>query len=111
MLRALTACLFIFLLTAMPVTADWWSDNGDSAGAEDIDAGAQAETSANDDLVRDAQGPGQPQSNAQPQVPMIYDAWGRPYVYGMPYGYGPTFGYGMGYVAGPYPRSGSSPRR
>ena len=110
--RAFPAYFFaVSLFVAMPVPADWWSDNGDSAEVEDIDSGAKSETSANDDLVRDAQGPGQPQNNGQNQVPMIYDAWGRPYIYGMPYGYGPGFGYGMGYIAGPYNRGGVSSRR
>ncbi|MEY4684982.1 MAG: hypothetical protein RLZ25_1441 [Pseudomonadota bacterium] len=103
--------LFLSLLAAGSVSADWWSDNGDSASSEDIDADAKPETSANDDLVRDAQGPGQPQNNGQSQAPMIYDAWGRPYVYGMPYGYGAGFGYGMGYMAGPYPRGAVGIRR
>jgi len=112
MLRTLSPYFLVFsLLMALPVAADWWSDNGDSAGAEDIDSGATSETTANDDLVRDAQGPGQPQNNSQNQAPMIYDAWGRPYVYGMPYGYGPGFGYGMGYMAGTYTRGGGNPRR
>lgn len=112
MLRHLPPYLLVLsLLAAVPVSADWWSDNGDSAQAEDIDSGAKPETSANDDLVRDAQGPGQPENTQQNQAPMIYDAWGRPYVYGMPYGYGPGFGYGMGYLAGPYPRGAASPRR
>jgi len=103
--------LLLPLVLTVPVSADWWSDNGDSANAEDIDADAKSETTANDDLVRDAQGPGQPQDRQQAQAPMVDDAWGRPYVYGMPYGYGPGFGYGMGYMAGPYPREGVSPRR
>lgn len=112
MLRTLTPYLILFaLLVPLPASADWWSDNGDSAGAEDIDSGAQSETTANDDLVKDAQGPGQPQNNPQNQTPMMYDAWGRPYAYGMPYGYGPGFGYGMGYMAGPYARGGVRPGR
>jgi hypothetical protein len=112
MSRLLYPLFVILALTvAVPVSADWWSDNGDSANAEDIDADAKPETTANDDLVRDAQGPGQPQANQASQAPMIYDAWGRPYVYGMPYGYGPGFGYGMGYMSGPYPQGAVAPRR
>jgi hypothetical protein len=103
MLRVLPLLLLAFSLwVTEPVRADWWSDNGDSTSSEDIDSDAKPETSANDDLVRDAQGPGQPQDNTQHQTPMMYDAWGRPYAYGMPYGYGAGFGYGMGYMAGPY---------
>ncbi len=110
--RLLIPLVVVFTcLTAVPVSADWWSDNGDSANVNDIDADAKSETTANDDLVRDAQGPGQPQDNQAPQAPMIYDAWGRPYVYGMPYGYGPGFGYGMGYMAGPYPGGAARSRR
>ena len=112
MLRTLTPYLMaLSLLIALPVAADWWSDNGDSAGAEDIDSGAKSGTSTDDDLVRDARGPGQPQNNQQNQAPMVYDSWGRPYVYGMPYGYGPGFGYGMGYMAGPYPQAMDRVRR
>lgn len=112
MSRLLSSYLLVVgLIVTVPAVADWWSDNGDSASAEDIDSDAKPETSANDDLVRDAQGPGQPQSSQQTQTPMVYDAWGRPYVYGMPYGYGPGFGYGMGYMAGPYPGGVVNPKR
>lgn len=90
--------------------ADFWSDTGDSASSEDIDSGARSETTTDQDLVNDAQGPGQPQDAPQSQVPTLYDPWGRPYVYGMPYGYGPGMGYGMGYFAGPY-SGGAAPGR
>jgi len=81
-----------------PVSADWWSDNGDTANAQDIDAGAQPETTADNDLVKDAQGPGQPQVDSSSSAPIVYDGQGTPYVYGMPYGYGASFGYGYGYM-------------
>lgn len=103
MFRPIIIFAVIGLLSMTPATADWWSDNGDSAPAEDIDAGAQPETSADDQIVKDAQGPGQPASNTPAQVPMMYDNWGRPIAYGMPYGYGPAFGYGMGYISAPRP--------
>jgi len=81
-----------------PVSADWWSDNGDSANAQDIDSGAQSETTTDNDLVQDAQGPGQPQVDSSASTPIVYDGQGNPYVYGMPYGYGARFGYGYGYM-------------
>lgn len=98
------SCLFM----AMPGTSvgDWWSDNGDTAPSADIDSGSRAETTADEDLVNDARGPGQPQDEPNSQVPVLYDPWGRPYTYGMPYGYGPWMGYGAGYMAGPYPAGG-----
>lgn len=87
---------------AVPMAwADWWSDNGDSADAQDIDAGARAETDTDADLLRNANGPGEPQDPPQPRVPVLYDGWGFAHPYGMPYGYGPYFGYGDGYIGGP----------
>jgi hypothetical protein len=94
--------LAVLILSAPMAEADWWSDNGDEADAQDIDSGAKSETSTDDDLIKDAQGPGQPQDdNSSQRTPVIYDAWGRPYGYGMPYGYGSSFGYGNGYISGP----------
>ena len=112
----LMASLIIGLTVQSPWSAaDWWSDNDDNADVQDIDAGAKPETSADDDLVRNAVGPGQPQNDDQsPSTGVIYDAWGRPYAYGMPYGYGPGFGYGYGYMSGPYDvagRAGGGGRR
>ena len=100
----LMASLIIGLCVQSPWSAaDWWSDNDDNPDVQDIDAGAKPETSTDDDLVRNAVGPGQPQNDDQsPSTGVIYDAWGRPYAYGMPYGYGPGFGYGYGYMVGPY---------
>lgn len=102
MARILTTFTVLLCLHS-PLQADWWSDNGDSAQAEDIDSGAQAETPTNNQIVRDARGQGQPSADSNAVVPMMYDNWGRPIAYGMPYGYGPAFGYGSGYVANPYP--------
>ena len=74
--------------------ADWWGDNGDSANAEDIDAGAQREETTNDDLVRDANGPGQPQNQTPSQNAPVYDGYGYPFAFGVPYGFSPLMGYG-----------------
>jgi len=104
MKHLLMAGLIIGLTVQSPGSAaDWWSDNDDNPDVQDIDAGAQAETDTDDDLLKNAVGPGQPQNDDQsPSTGVIYDAWGRPYAYGMPYGYGPAFGYGYGYISGPY---------
>jgi hypothetical protein len=108
-----TISLLAVLLSAAPmVEADWWGDNGDTADVEDIDSGEKPETTTDDDLIRDAQGPGQPQDdNSSQRTPVIYDSWGRPYGYGMPYGYGYGFGYGNGYMAGPMVGRGGGGRR
>ncbi len=95
--------IFIVLVAGLasplaPVSADWWSDNGDTANAQDIDSGAQPETTTDNDLVKDARGPGQPQVDSSSGAPVVYDARGNAYGYGMPYGYGPRFGYGYGYM-------------
>lgn len=71
------------------------ADDGDGAELQDIDAGAQSETSDDDDIMRSSNGPGQPQ---QDPVLTVYDRNGYPSVYGYPYGYGYPFGYGYGYV-------------
>ena len=97
--------LLFFALTGASL-GDWWSDNGDTAPSSDIDSGARSETTADEDLVNDARGPGQPQDEPTSQTHVLYDPWGRPYTYGMPYGYGPWMGYGTGYMAGPYPAAG-----
>lgn len=94
--------VFLTLLVGLgtqipPVSADWWSDNGDTANAQDIDAGAQSETTTDNDLVRDAQGPGQPQVDPSTGSPVMYNGGGNAYYYGMPYGWAPRFGYGYGY--------------
>ena len=104
MKHLLMAGLIIGLTVQSPGSAaDWWSDNDDNPDVQDIDAGAQAETDTDDDLLKNAVGPGKPQNDDQsPSTGVIYDAWGRPYAYGMPYGYGPAFGYGYGYISGPY---------
>lgn len=102
--------VFLLVVPVLAVQADWWSDQGDSAPNEDIDSGARSETTADQDLVNDAQGPGQPQDSNQNSTHTLYDPWGRPYTYGMPYGYGPWMGYGMGYMAGPYPTNNESRR-
>ncbi|RQW84383.1 MAG: hypothetical protein EHM62_00750 [Methylococcus sp.] len=78
---------------------------GDDQPAEDIDAGVHEGTQADDEIMRNSTGPGEPQ-NATDSVAtgggVAYDAYGRPYVYSMPYGYGPYAGYGVGYVSGPF---------
>lgn len=95
--------VFITLLAGLSaqipsVSADWWSDNGDTANAQDIDAGAQSETTTDNDLVQDAQGPGQPQVDPSTGASVVYDGRGNAYAYGMPYGWAPRFGYGYGYM-------------
>ena len=95
------------LLVFEPSMSVWGEDMTE---LEDIDAGAQSETTTDDDILRNAVGPGQPQNNQYYNYPLIYDYYGYPliydqrgypYSYTMPYGYGPYFGYGYGYLFGP----------
>ena len=74
------------------------ADDDDTAELEDIDAGAKEETSDDNEIMHNANGPGEPQ---QEGTSSVYD--GYPYTSsGYPYGYAYPFGYGYGYLYGGY---------
>lgn len=96
-IRAFCLC-FILILSFSGVCVEGWGDSGDSVSVEDIDAGAQGEETTNDDLIRDANGPGQSDNPALPRNAPVYDGYGYPFAFGVPYGFSPLMGYGS--VAG-----------
>lgn len=96
-IRVLCLC-FISIISFTNVCAEGWADSGDSVSVEDIDAGAQREETTNDDLIRDANGPGQSDNPAPPGNTPVYDGYGYPFAFGVPYGFSPLMGYGS--VAG-----------